>query len=243
MLFRNVIAQPSFRWVQRGKFNLLAGHLYNTSSQSWRGYRLQVYWVSENSSPLLLLCTALLSMLVFACVVGVNPAPTILSRSSPHCNAPWWLYCTSFLGQYPLRSGRSPRGFVEESEGPSLLQCFIPLPDRCMGKIRGGSESLRQFAPHSQSFWTTQSSDWTAGSNVRTQTCSELRAPVFRQVQSQSGFSIDRRHCDTCCTATMLWNMVPKLRPFSSLCPVYGTEWQNPFKPIHTPHTFFFLCF
>lgn len=72
-------------------------------------------------------------MFTFGCVVGVNPAPTILSRSSLHCIAPWQFYCTSFLGHDALHSGRFPSVCVEESGGPSRLQCFIPISDRCRG--------------------------------------------------------------------------------------------------------------
>lgn len=35
--------------------------------------------------------------------------------------------------------------------------------------------------PHSQGVWTVQSSDWTIGVTVRTQTCFESGAPAIRE--------------------------------------------------------------
>lgn len=105
------------------------------------------------------------SVLIFGCVVGVNPAPTTPSRSSLPCIAPWQIYCTSFLGHDLLHSGCFPSVFVVESEGPSLLQRFIPLSDRYSGDgIKRRVKVVREFAlltPCSQIVGTIQKSVWT----------------------------------------------------------------------------------
>lgn len=133
-LFSATVAFVELLWAP------MAGqsHLWNTISKPKR--LLQVLnkncilnLLREiNVSAVAVHCTTF--MLIFGCVVGVNPAPTTLSRSSLPCIAPWQFYCTSFLGHDPLHSGCFPSVFVAESEGPSLLQGFIPISDRYRGE-------------------------------------------------------------------------------------------------------------
>lgn len=92
--------------------NLQRTGLFSDNSRKWTSARYALFTVS------------------FRCAVGVNPAPTVPSRSSSPCIAPWQLYCTSFLGHGVLHSGCFPSVCVEESGGPSLLQYFIPISDR-----------------------------------------------------------------------------------------------------------------
>lgn len=114
----------------------------------------------------------------------------ILSRSSLPCIAPWWFHRTSFLGHDLFPSGCSPSVFVESHGGGGLLKAFIPLSDRCLGKIQC-KEGKRECA---------RCSDWTA----RIPKCCELGAAESRDHHPWFCSWIRSRFWVTCCRVTLL---------------------------------------
>lgn len=159
-----------FRWVWRSMFFELfwdtmpwQSHLHHLNvKEVITGFVQKLYLKSTHKFHISAVAVHFNTlMLIFGCVVGVNPAPTIQSRSSLPCIAPWQFYNTSLLGHNPLRSGCFPSAFVEESEGPNLLQCCIPISDRYRGKIERKGKAV--LTTCSQSVWTIQSSDWATG--------------------------------------------------------------------------------
>lgn len=158
-------------------------------------------------------------MLTFGCVVGVNPAPTVLSRSSLPCIAPWQLYCTSFLGHDALHSGCFPSVFVEESGGPSLLQYFQYSYFR---QVQGDdTEVVREFVlltPCSQSAWTIR-----CGHSNDTNS----KVPFFSW-QTAQWYLL---HCKRPVTQSLSY-----ILPFPFV-PLIEAKLRNPVKPIQKPHS------
>lgn len=143
-------------------------------------------------------------MLILRYVVGVNPAPTVLSRSSLHRIAPWQLYCTRFLGHDALHSGCFPSVFVEESGGPSLLQYFIPISDRYRGRYRGSRRICTALTLRLKDVNNTgkQHSPVTGPPGHSEDTNLRDPAPLmFFHPQTAQGLLSSY----TCCTVAVLW--------------------------------------
>lgn len=119
-----------------------------------------------------------------------------------------------------------------------FYSCFRQVQGKIQRRVKAARE-LALLTACRQSVWTIQSGDWTTGGTERTQTCSESGVPAFREVQSWSCFSIDRRHTDTCCTVTVLY----KLHPSFPFVPLINAKWGNPVKHIqHTSQLYTCLC-
>lgn len=165
-------------------------------------YRNCILNLLTKSIFLLLLSAAILSCSYLAMWWAWIPPPTLKSRSSLPCIAPWQFYNTSFLGHNPLRSGCFPRVFVEESEGPSLLQsCFRQVQGEYREKREGSERICSTNIPHSKCVDSPVIRP--LGGTVRTQTCFKFGTPACTEVQSWSGFSINRRyllHCNRAVT-------------------------------------------
>lgn len=98
--------------------------------------------LSEKSSCLL--STALPPVLLFGCVVGVNPVTFLSSLHRSAVVPPHQLFRTRSVSLWMLSKCfcREPWG---GAGGGGLLKAFIPLPDRCLGKIQC-KEGKRQCA-------------------------------------------------------------------------------------------------
>lgn len=123
-------------------------------------------------------------------MVGVNPSPTVLSRFSSPCIAPWQLYCTSFLGHDALHSGYFPSVFVEESRGAQPHAVFYSYFRQVQEKVQRQQEDLHCLLPVVERCEQNSSLTDPPGHSENT----NLRVCVL----FRSCFSINRRHSGYC---------------------------------------------